>query len=335
VDSRQTPGETLVLTRADVKRWLDLGECIDAVEWAFRMHREGKTIPPGALGAHVPDGGFHIKAAGISRGRSYFAAKVNANFPLNRERHGLPTIQGAIALFDASNGALLALLDSMEITTQRTAAATAVAARHLARADASIATICGCGEQGRSQLRALALVRPLRMVFAFDTDAERARAYAAEMSAALGLEVRPAHDLPEATRASHISVTCTPARRYFIERGMVSAGAFIAAVGADAESKQEIEPELLAGSTVVADVLEQCAAIGDLHHAFALGIMKRDDVYAELAEIVSGSKPGRRSDDEIIVFDSTGTALQDVAAAAIVYEKALADGSARSVALGG
>src|SRR5262249_57156627 len=120
-------------------------------------------------------------------------------------------------------------------------------------------------------------------------------------------------------------VTCTPSNRWFLDRTYVMPGAFIAAVGADNPEKQEIEPELLAEHVVIADVLDQCAAIGDLHHAIDAGVMKRDDVRAELAAVIAGSKPGRLSDDEVIIFDSTGTALQDVAAAALVYERPIAD----------
>ena len=112
-------------------------------------------------------------------------------------------------------------------------------------------------------------------------------------------------------------------------------GAFVAAVGADSEDKQELEPALLASSTLVVDTLEQCATIGELHHALAAGLMARADVHAELGQIVAGVKPGRRSRDEIIVFDSTGTALQDVAAAAVVYEKALTAGRGVRVGLAG
>src|SRR5438067_8680877 len=114
---------TLLLTRSDVRALLDMDACIAAVEDAFRAHAAGATLPPGVLGSHVPDGGFHVKVAGLTRDRAYYAAKVNANFPGNPSRHGLPTIQGVIALSDATDGRLLALLDSMEITTLRTAAA--------------------------------------------------------------------------------------------------------------------------------------------------------------------------------------------------------------------
>ena len=326
---------TLVLTRGDVRRLLAPAECIEAVEWAFRLHAEGRTFGTGLLGAHVPGGGFHTKTAGIARGaRAYFAAKTNANFPDNPRLRGLPTIQGVIALFDAGSGELLALLDSIEVTSLRTAAATAVAAKYLARDDASTVTICGCGEQGRSHLRALSQVRPLRSAFAFDVDGERAARYAADMRAELGLDVRPAGELRPATLASDIVVTCTPARRHFLGAADVRPGTFVAAVGADNPAKQEIDPALLAASTVVTDVTEQCAAIGDLHHAIEAGVMRRDDVRAELAEVVVGRIGGRRTPDEVIVFDSTGTAIQDVAAAALVYERAASTGACVAVGLG-
>jgi ornithine cyclodeaminase/alanine dehydrogenase-like protein (mu-crystallin family) len=240
-----------------------------------------------------------------------------------------------IALFDADRGELLALLDSIEITSRRTAAATAVAAKHLARADAAVATIVGCGEQGRSQLRALCCVRPIRAARAVDADAARAAAYAGEMSRELGVDVTPASDVRAAARECDVCVTCTPSRRPLLDVGDVSPGTFVAAVGADAPEKQEIAPALLATSAVVVDVLAQCAAFGDLHHAIEAGLMRREDVRAELAAIVAGEAAGRRSDDEVVIFDSTGTALQDVAAAALVYERALAAGAGMRVALGG
>jgi alanine dehydrogenase len=312
--------------------------CIDAVERAFERHALGATIPPGILGAHVDGGGFHIKTAGIlaesTTDRAFFTAKVNANFPGNPQRLGLPTIQGIVTLFDASDGRLLALLDSTELTSMRTAAATAVAAKYLARRDAATVGICGCGEQGRSQLRALTCVRPVRRAVAFDLHHEHARQYAAAMSAELNIEVTPVRELVDATRDADIVVTCTTSTHWFLGRPHVASGTFIAAVGADHPHKQEIEPELLAQSTVVADVLEQCATVGDLHHALEAGLMRREDVHAELAEVVSGDKPGRVSPDETIVFDSTGTALQDVAAAVFAYEAALAAGSAVTVDLG-
>jgi len=329
---------TLVLTRADVKRLLGMADCVAAVERVFLAHANGGSIAPGVLGTHVERGGFHVKTAGVaSRGgdsHAVFAAKVNANFPDNPGQRGLPTIQGVIVLFDAIDGRVLAVLDSIEITSVRTAAATAVAARHLARSDSSTVTVCGCGEQGRSQLRALTCVCPLREVWAFDVDPARADAYAREMHTELGIPVRVARELGDETRASDIWVTCTPAHRWFLGRAHVAPGAFVAAVGADNPEKQEIEPALLTESTVVADVVEQCASIGELHHALDAGVMQRADVHAQLADVVSGRKPGRRSPEEIIIFDSTGTALEDVAAAMLVYERAMGLGEGTMIDLG-
>ena len=317
--------DTLVLTRHDVRRLMSMDECIDAVEDAFRQHGLGRSISPRVLGSHVADGSFHVKTAGLTTDRQpAFVAKINANFPGNPSRVGLPTIQGIIVLFDAIDGRPLAVLDSIEITSVRTAAASAVAARHLARENAATVAVCGCGEQGRSQLRALTRVRPIRQVLAFDTDLAKAERYARELSAELDVDITPVHELGEETRRSDIWVTCTTSRRWFVGRNHVAPGALVLAVGADNDDKQEIEPALLAASTVVVDVLEQCADIGDLHHALGAGVMRREDVHAELADVVAGRRPGRRRVDEIIIFDSTGTALQDVAAATVVYRNATA-----------
>jgi len=279
----------MILTRSDVKDLLDYDSCISAVEAAFRADR---VIPSGILGSHSDNGSFHVKTAGLDR---YYATKINANFP-----DSIPRIQGVLALFDSTNGKLLAVMDSIEITTIRTAAASAVAAKYLARKNSRSLTIVGYGNQGRSHVEALS------RVFHFDD------IYTC--------------DLNEPYRSSDIVVTCTPSRKPILQRRDVAPGTFIAAVGADNEHKQEISTDLLASSMVVADVLEQCATIGDLHHAIDAGVMTRNDVHAELGEIVKGLKPGRTSDDQIIVFDSTGTALEDVAAASIVYERALAKG---------
>ena len=318
-----------ILSRQDVRDVLQMPECIDTIQSAFQQQGVGRAIPSSVTGTYVEGGGFHIKAAGLigePRERPVFAAKVNANFPANPVRNGLPTVQGVIALFDAAVGQPLAVLDSIEITSARTAAASAVAARHLAREGAVSVTVCGCGEQGRSHLRALRCVRSIRRVTAFDIDFGNAERYAAEMGVELGVEVIPVRELGGITRESDVWVTCTPSPRWFVGRDHVAPGTFIAAVGADNHRKQEIAPELMAASTVVVDVLDQCAAMGDLHHVLELGLMTRDDVHAELADVVAGRRPGRRTADEIIVFDSTGTALEDVATAKLVYERAVAMG---------
>jgi ornithine cyclodeaminase/alanine dehydrogenase-like protein (mu-crystallin family) len=294
---------TLILTASEVAELLTLDDCIAAVEDAFRAHGEGKLHPPGILSEHAATGAFHIKTSTIGR---HFAAKANANFPGRQ-----PTIQGLVLLFDTENGTPLAVMDSIEITARRTAAASAVAAKYLARKQPAIVTVFGCGRQGRIHLEAIRRVVDVRHVYAIDTNRE----------AAASLSGAAAPSLPQ-IQTSDIILTCTTSRTPILHLSNVKPGAFIAAVGADNPAKSEIDPELMAASAVVTDITEQSATIGDLHHAIEAGLVTRDHVRAELGQVVAGAKPGRLSDDEIVIFDSTGAGFQDTAAAAIVYERA-------------
>jgi alanine dehydrogenase len=321
-----TPTQTLLLRGEDVQSLLSHPRCIAAVEDAFRRSALGEVPAPAILGMQGGEGSFHVKAGLLAADTSCFAAKVNANFPRNAQRFGLPTIQGAVLLFSATDGRLLALMDSMALTARRTAAATAVAAKFLARAPSATVLVCGCGAQALDQLGALLCVRSLQRVLAFDLDGAKASAFAASAQAALGVSVAPVTDLKAAMLESDIVITCTTARKFFVTPDMVRPGTFIAAVGADHEDKQEIAPELMARAKVFTDSTEQARRIGDLHHAIASGLMRAADVRGELGEIVAGLKAGRESEEELTVFDSTGTGLQDVAAAIAVYGAAVTEG---------
>lgn len=307
---------------------------MNAVEKAFGLFAEGKASAPKILGLHADNGGFHIKAGLLGLDSNYFVAKVNANFPANPIRYGLPTIQGVIVVCDATNGRLLALMDSIEITIIRTGAATGIAAKYLARVDATVATICGCGNQGRVSLKALMKVRKLEKVFAYDIDEGQIDKFVKEFEKEI--TIIPIHipDLPAALSQSRIVVTCTTSKEPFIHAKDITPGTFIAAVGADSEDKQELFSDLVASSKIVVDVAEQSASIGELHQAIRQNFICIEDIHAELGFIITGKKPGRESDDEIIIFDSTGMALQDVAAAAIVYEKAMQNGIGQRLMLG-
>ena len=314
----------LLLTRKDVVDLLTVDECIEGVEQAFRLHGEGKVQPPSILGVHVQNGGFHIKAGFLEYARPYFVTKINANFPGNPKQTGLPIIQGIIAVSDARDGTLLALIDSIEITIIRTGAATAVAAKYLASANAGAVTICGCGNQGRISLQALMKVRKLKTVYAYDIDEVLAHKFGSEFSHELNVMPIKKTELGRAIIRSAIVITCTPSKQPFVAVEDISPGTFIAAVGADSEEKQELFSDVLVGSKIVPDVAQQSATIGELHHAIDEKKLTIAAVHAELGAIVAGKKPGRECENEIIVFDSTGMALQDAAAAAIVYERALA-----------
>lgn len=315
---------TLVLGQADIARTMVLSDYIEAVERAFERLDAGQMKVADVVHISAPDGAFHIKSAAFVGDPAYVAVKVNGNFPDNPRNTGLPTIQGAIVLCDGQNGALLAVIDSIEVTAMRTGAATAVAAKYLATENPSVATVIGCGIQGRIQLLSLNEVLPLTTVYAFDLDTQRRDAFVRQMQAETGLEVIPVDDFTDATLASRAIVTCTSARSPFLRREHVAPGTFIAAVGADNDDKQELHVDLMAHSKVVVDLIDQCAAIGELHHALDEGAMTRVDVVAELAEIVAGTKRPAFAADDIIIFDSTGSAIQDVAAAGIIYERATA-----------
>jgi len=314
---------------------LDPASCLAAVEEAFRRHGAGEAAAPGILGVPAAEGGFHIKAGLYGTGNdACFVAKTNANFPGNGARHGLPTIQGLVQVFDAATGRVLAVMDSIEITILRTGAATAVAAKYLARPGTAVLTVAGCGIQGRAQVRALVQVRPLAQIWLWDLVPGAAERMAQELAAELGIPVGVVGALEDGVRRSDLVVTCTPSTEFLVDAEMVRPGTFVAGVGVDSAHKKELAPALLKGSVVVADILDQCVAIGDLHHAITAGLMVRADVDGELGEIVAGRKAGRRSEAEIIVFDSTGMALQDAAAAVLVLERARAAGRGQVVDFG-
>ena len=316
----------LLLDSNDVAALLDYPSCIAAVEGAFLQLSRKEGPGPVVCGVSVANGGFHVKAAALAGPRPYFVAKTNANFPENPSRAGLPTIQGVALLFDGGDGRVLSALDSGELTVRRTAAATAVAAKHLARAGSETVLLCGCGVQGRAHVRALAAVLPISTVFAYDTDPGAAEGARDELADLGSVEILPVRALREHALRADICVTCTPARAPILGPDDVRPGTFVAGVGADHPAKSELSPALLAGALVVVDVEEQCAAMGDLHHALASGLMRRESVHAELGDVIAANRPGRRDPRDIIVFDSTGMALQDVAAAGLAYERAVRQG---------
>jgi ornithine cyclodeaminase/alanine dehydrogenase-like protein (mu-crystallin family) len=322
-----TAPNTLIITRRDVRRVMQPADYLEAVEMGFRAGAMGKADAPRPMHIPMARGGFHAKGASISLGRDYVAMKINGNFPGNPAKHGLPTIQGAIFLADGSNGALLAIIDSIEVTIQRTAAASALAAKLLARPDSTTLLICGCGEQGRAHAAAMREILPIARCLFWDLDPAAAHSLAAELD---GIAVQ---DLNLSAGQADVIACCTTARVPFLGLGMVRPGTFIAAVGADNPDKSEIAPALMAAAKVVTDVTAQCAEMGDLHHAIEAGTMAAADIHAELGEILVGEKTGRASPDEIVIFDSTGTGLQDVAVAAAIYERCSGDASIQSVAL--
>jgi len=316
----------LLLSAPLLDQLLPVLPLMDAVEAAFRDRGRGVTQPGGVLSVPASAGGFHLKVAALGPETGLLAAKLNGNFPGNPETNGLPTIQGLVLVADVATGEPLAVLESGALTRLRTAAASGVAIRHLARPEATRLTLIGCGAQGFDQVRFAHAVRPLRQVTLFDARPAAAQQLARRLAQELGLTAAIGEDLAAACRESDIIITCTTSTVPVLLESMVPAGALVVAAGADHAHKQEIESSLLARSRVVTDVTPQCAEIGELHHALAKGVMVLADVHAELGEVLAGGRVGRMSPTDRMLFDSTGTPIQDAAAVQVAVAEARARG---------
>ncbi len=331
--------ELLVLREEEIRRLLDPAACIAAVEQAFTAYATGEAELPAVINLEVPEarGEVHVKS-GHLRGGRHFAVKIACGFPGNPER-GIPSSNGMVLTFDATTGVPSALLlDNGYITDLRTGAGGAVAARHLARARLRRIGIVGTGVQARFQPRMLALVRSFDEVRIWGRDAQKTQACVAELqrdpSLPAGGKVFPAESVQEAVEGADLVITVTASRQPLVRAEWIQPGALVIAVGSDGPDKQELEVGVLArADRIVADSLPQCLRLGEIHHAVERGAITERQVSAELGEITAGRKPGRQSDTEVIVCDLTGVGVQDVAAAALVLERAQAAGAGYPLAL--
>jgi len=319
---------TLLLDGRDVRRTLERAALLEAIEAAFVRFDRGEIALGPTLHIAGEGGGFHAKSAFARVAPRRAAMKLNGNFPDNPRRHGLPTVQGFVALVDLERGTLLALVDSIAVTALRTAAVSAMAARRLARRNSRVLSLIGCGVQAREHLVFMKSLFPLAAARLVDRERGAAEALARE-AAALGLSVECAGSPREAAAGADIVVTSTPSRVALLDADDVGPGTFVAAVGADNPEKNEIAPALLARSRVVVDSLDAARAGGDLRAALEAGVMTERDVHGELPALVSGRLPGREDDRSITVFDSTGLGVADWAAANLAYEAARGAADAR------
>lgn len=316
----------LILTRSDVKQLARVDDYHSAVASAFSAHGDGLVHSPSPIEIDGEDGAFHGKGASMEICDERLAAlKLNGNFPFNGLRSGLPTIQGLILLCNAKTGALLAILDSIEITLRRTAAASAVALDTLARRDASSLLICGCGAQARAHVEAFAPIRNFKSITCFDTDFARAALFTHELSTT-GIRCKAVQSLSKAARQADVIATLTPSTSPILDVDNVMPGTFIAAVGADNPTKNEIAPRLMKEAAVVTDVTMQSLAMGDMRAAVASGCVKPAHIRAELGAVLTGRVAGRTAESEILIFDSTGAAFQDLAVAALIAARARSAG---------
>ena len=286
---------------------VDPADAVEAVREAFIAHARGEWLMPSKVYVPAPpDGDFRAMPA---RGGGYSVLKWVTSFPRNPER-GLPTVSGIVLLSDASDGRLLAELDAGALTALRTGAAAVLASETLAAKDGPAAVV-GCGVNGRAVARTF-LARG-RDVLLWDTDPTRAVQVAKELGA------HPAGSREEALAAGVVA-TVTPGREILFGPGSLRAGQHVSLMGADGPGKAEIAIDELDRARVVVDEWEQASHNGDIARAAAAGTLGREDV-TELGHILTGEQEGRRTDDDITVFDSTGLAVQDLAVAALVYQR--------------
>ncbi|WP_315927166.1 cyclodeaminase [Mesorhizobium sp. SP-1A] len=316
-----------ILTEADLRRIVKLDlDAVACVENAFRALATQKVAMPPILRLDIPEhrGEVDVKTAYVP-GIDGFAIKISPGF-FDNPKLGLPSTNGLMVLLSAATGLTEALLlDNGYLTDVRTAAAGAVAAKYLAREDATVAAIFGAGMQARLQLEALKLVRPIRQARIWARDPGKAEATATDLRERLGIDVRAEPDAAKAAADADVIVTTTPSTEPLIHAGFVSPGQHITAMGSDAEHKNEIAPAIVRMADLyVADSAKQTRRLGELHHAIEAGLMTADAETAELGQIIAGQRPGRRTASDITLADLTGTGVQDTAIATLARDRARA-----------
>ncbi|MGB3139450.1 MAG: cyclodeaminase [Aestuariivirga sp.] len=317
-------GQIRILAEADLRRAVTLDlQAVSCIEAAFLALASKAVSMPPILRLDIPEhrGEVDVKTAYIP-GVESFAIKVSPGF-FNNPSLGLPSLNGLMMLFSSRTGiAEAALFDNGYLTAIRTAAAGAVAARHLSRQDSSVAAILGAGEQARLQLKALMLVRPIAHARLWARDPSKAGEAASRLAEELGLDVQSAASAEAAVRDADIIVTTTPAEQPILFNNWLSPGQHVTAMGSDAEHKNEIDPEIIASADLyVADSVRQTRILGELHHAVASGLVAADAQFSELGQVIrdASARPFR---DAITVCDLTGTGAQDTAIATFAMARA-------------
>ncbi len=310
--------ETLILTYEDVKELLRMDETIEAVEKAFELHGRGLTQMPPKVYLSFEKGDLRAMPA-------YLEGKAGVKWvnshPENPKR-GLPTVMAVLILNDPETGYPVAVMDGTHITNFRTGAGSAVASKYLARKDSRVFGFVGCGKQAYTQFLALKEVFNIERVKAYDLNVKNAERFVEFCKKWVDAGFEPVERVCDCD----VLTTTTPSRKPVVMNEWIKEGTHINAIGADAPGKQELDERILMRAKIVVDDYEQAIHGGEINVAFSKGILRREDIHASLGEIVAGFKAGRESDDEITVFDSTGLAIQDIAVAKVVYDRAVERG---------
>jgi alanine dehydrogenase len=314
---------TLILSRADVEKLLDVRECIDALRTAQIAFSRGETVMPLRLVTRLPDEGLHaVMPAWIDAG-PVLAVKSIASFPANPSR-GLPMVSATVLLFDGQTGLTKAVMDGAHLTAVRTAAASALAADVLARPDASHLALVGSGVQAESHLAAIAAVRTIESVTVVSRSLSSAQRFVDQHSTRypqITFRAESSHD--ETVRAADLVCTVSSAQRPVFDPASIAPGTHISAVGSHTPQSREIPGETMRNARVVVDSREAALTeCGDCLIPIADGLFGPDHVSDELGEILTGAKAGREDESQVTIYQSCGIAIQDAVAADLVYERA-------------
>lgn len=315
--------QLLVVGGAEVQRALPMADCIEAVDRAMRALSGGGALVPLRTIMLLPGGSnFFGAMPGYLGDPPSLGAKILTVYPANTQR-GLPSHVGVVLLFDTEIGVPLAVMDAAQITAIRTAAASAVATRALARSDAESLAILGTGEQAITHLESISKVRKLRAVRIWGRSYEKARSFAAEQGARLSLEVEAVRSAEEAVRNAHIVCTVTASHEPVLKGSWLSRGVHVNLVGASRNTSREADDEVVTLSRYFVDSRTSARAeAGELKHAMDAGLVNEGHIVGEIGEVLSGKAAGRTSANDITVYKSLGVAVQDLAAAHVVYERA-------------
>ena len=319
--------ETLLLKQSEIKQLIEMKEVIESVETAYSMHASRKVQMPAKkyLFFKKYNGDLRIMPCFIKNIDEAGVKCVNVH-PDNPLEHNLPTVMGVIELFDPQTGFPLSVMDGTWITNMRTGAAAGVGTKYLARHDSTTLGIIGAGKQAFTQLMALKEVMNIESAKVFCRTCASRENFAKMAKEKFGINVNAVETPQEAVKDVDVIVTVTPANKPILKTEWISEGTHINAMGADAPGKQELESGLLKKSRIFIDCWEQARHSGEINVPVAEGIVTRDDIDAKIGDVITGKNPGRLSDEDITIFDSTGLAVQDIVTAWKVYEKALARG---------
>ena len=313
--------EIVLLSGHDLRRLLSPRVTIAALREAYAALADNRADQGRSVGFVIEGGSIHVKSGLLPGSHLAFASKVNVNLPDNWKCRKLPTIQGVVVVSDPKDGRPLAIMESIALTGIRTAATAALAAQFGARKDAKRVAIIGCGAQAKYQLEGFRAVFPLEITHVFDIDEARAQVFASTYSTPRSL-VRVAPSAREAVAEADICLTCTTSKAPVLTEDLDLRGCFVAAIGADNPEKNEIAAALMGRARLLVDDIDACASGGDLNHALQAGKLTKEHVHADLADLVAGRKRGRLTEAELVIFDASGSGVQDVATAWAAYQEA-------------